>query len=242
MDSAPATVSLTITAVNDAPSFTKGANQSVPQDAGAQTVAGWATAISDGPADESAQVLNFVVSTTNTALFSVQPAVSASGTLTFTPAAGATGSATVTVQLHDNGGVANGGVDTSAPQTFTITVAPTTIPTLTISDVSVVEGNTLCAPCTAMPFTISLSAPSSLTVTVNYATLSGTASAGKDYTSTSGLLTFAPGEVSKTVIVQVVGDTSREPNETLVLRLTNPTNAVLARTEAIGSIMDDDSR
>src|SRR5206468_1203571 len=79
-------------------------------------------AISAGPADENGQALNFVVSNSNNALFSAQPAVAANGTLTFTPAANANGSATVTVQLHDNGGVANGGVDSSATQTFTITV------------------------------------------------------------------------------------------------------------------------
>src|SRR3989442_5726221 len=56
----------------------------------------------------------------STTLF--RSAVSATGTLTFTPAAGATGAATVTVQLHDNGGTANGGVDTSAAQTLTISV------------------------------------------------------------------------------------------------------------------------
>src|SRR5258705_11340757 len=66
--------------------------------------------------------LNFIVSNDNNALFSVQPSVAANGTLTYTPAANANGSATVTVQIHDNGGVANSGVDTSASQTFTITV------------------------------------------------------------------------------------------------------------------------
>src|SRR5262249_32049462 len=54
--------------------------------------------------------------------FSVQPAISTSGTLTFTPAPDANGSATVTVTLKDNGGTANGGVDTSAAQTLVITV------------------------------------------------------------------------------------------------------------------------
>src|SRR5207237_930128 len=84
--------------------------------------ANWATNISAGPADESAQTLNFIVTTSNAALFSVAPAIAANGTLTYTPATDVNGSATVTVQLHDNGGVANGGVDTSAAQTFTITV------------------------------------------------------------------------------------------------------------------------
>jgi VCBS repeat-containing protein len=119
---ASATVTITVNAVNDVPSFTKGANQAVNEDAGAQSVAGWATALSAGPANESSQTLNFIVSNDNNGLFSVQPAISATGTLTYTPAANANGSTTVTVQIHDNGGTANGGVDTSASQTFTITV------------------------------------------------------------------------------------------------------------------------
>ena len=96
--SAAQTFTITVTAVNDAPSFTKGADQTVLEDAGAQTVAGWATAISAGPANESGQTLNFIVSNNNNALFSVQPAIAANGTLTYTPAANANGSATVTVQ------------------------------------------------------------------------------------------------------------------------------------------------
>ncbi len=114
--------SVTVTAVNDAPSFTRGSSQIVLEDAAAQTVAGWATALSAGPANEVSQVLNFIVSNSNNALFSVQPTVAANGTLTFTPAANASGSAIVSVQIHDNGGTANGGVDTSAVQTFTIAV------------------------------------------------------------------------------------------------------------------------
>src|SRR5205814_1526541 len=120
--SAAQTFTITINPVNDAPSFTKGANQTVLEDSSAQSITGWATGITAGPADESAQALNFLVSSDNTALFAVQPAIAPNGTLTFTPAANANGSATVTVQLRDDGGIAAGGVDTSAPQTFTITV------------------------------------------------------------------------------------------------------------------------
>lgn len=105
---------------NVAPSFTKGADQSVPEDAGAQSIA-WATAISAG---EAAQTLTFDVSSDNAALFATAPAIDASGTLTFTPAANAFGTANVTVVLHDNGGTANGGVDASAAQTFAIVVTP----------------------------------------------------------------------------------------------------------------------
>ena len=120
--SAAQTFTITVNAVNDAPSFTKGADQIVNEDAGAQSVSGWATATSPGPADESGQTVNFLVSNDNNALFSAQPAIAANGTLSYTPAANANGSATLSVQIQDNGGTANGGVDTSAAQTFTITV------------------------------------------------------------------------------------------------------------------------
>src|SRR5439155_901295 len=80
---ATATVSINVTAVNDAPSFTAGVNQTVLEDASTQSVS-WATSISAGPADESGQALNFLVSNDNSALFSVQPAISANGTLTYT--------------------------------------------------------------------------------------------------------------------------------------------------------------
>lgn len=113
---------ITVNSVNDAPSFIKGANQTINEDAGGQTVAGWATAISPGAANESAQILTFTATNDNNALFSVQPAISSSGTLTYTPLADASGIANVSVTLKDNGGTLNGGVDTSAAQTFTITL------------------------------------------------------------------------------------------------------------------------
>jgi hypothetical protein len=123
VDFSEQTFTITIKPVNDAPSFTKGGHQTVNEDAGAQSVA-WATAISAGPPNESGQTVQFLVSNNNNALFSVQPAVSPSGTLSYTPAANANGAATVSVKAQDNGGTADGGVDTSAPQTFTITVNP----------------------------------------------------------------------------------------------------------------------
>src|SRR5205823_745921 len=107
---------------NDAPSFVKGADQTVSEDAGAQSVASWASAISAGPTNESGQAVDFVVNNGNNARRAREPAVSAAGTLTYTQAANANGSATVTVKIHDDGGTANGGVDESATQSFTITV------------------------------------------------------------------------------------------------------------------------
>lgn len=125
LDSNVATVTLAIGAVNDAPSFTKGADQVSNEDAGPQAVAGWASAISAGPADEAGQSIGFVVSNnSNPGLFAAAPSIAADGTLTYTAAANASGSATITIHAHDNGGTANGGVDSSADQTFTITVNP----------------------------------------------------------------------------------------------------------------------
>ena len=63
-----------------------------------------------------------ITNNTNAGLFSAGPAVSPSGVLTYTPAANANGSATITLKITDNGGTANGGIDESATQTFTITV------------------------------------------------------------------------------------------------------------------------
>ena len=140
-DSNVATVTITVNPVNQAPSFTKGANQLVTENGGTQTVSAWATNVAAGPPNESWQVVNFLVSNDNNALFSVQPAIDSSGTLTYTPAPNAFGVANVTVQLHDNGGTANGGVDTSAAQTFTITLND---PPVAVNDTyEVGEGTTL---------------------------------------------------------------------------------------------------
>src|SRR6185436_8920090 len=123
VDTSTQTFVINVSCVNQPPSLTKGADKTV-LDATAQTVNGWATAISPGPANEAAQVVNFLITgNTNPALFSAGPAVSANGTLTYTPAANANGTAAITLVIHDNGGTANGGVDTSAAQTFTINVS-----------------------------------------------------------------------------------------------------------------------
>jgi len=119
-----ATVTVNVTPINDAPSFTKGADRTVAEDAGAQSFGGWATGMSTGPADESTQTLSFeVTANTNAPLFAAAPAVAANGSLTFTPAADASGTATISLRARDTGGTANGGVDASAVQTFTITVS-----------------------------------------------------------------------------------------------------------------------
>jgi hypothetical protein len=122
-DSAQGTVSVTVTAVNDAPSFAIGAAYRATPGSGAQTLPGWAADIQPGPANESGQAVHFsVTGNTNPGLFSAAPALSPTGTLTFTPAAGATGTATITVRLADDGGTANNGRNTSPEVSFTIRV------------------------------------------------------------------------------------------------------------------------
>jgi hypothetical protein len=121
-DSPSQSFTITVTGVNDPPSFTKGGNQSVAENAGSKSVSGWATSISEGPG-EGSQTVAFTVTNNNNGLFSAQPAVSPTGTLTYTTATSASGAATVSVFLKDNGGTANSGDDTSATQTFTIDVS-----------------------------------------------------------------------------------------------------------------------
>jgi len=116
------TLTVTVDPVNDAPTFSAGSDQSVVSLLGAQTIPGWATGVTAGPADESSQNVTFTVSSTNGGLFAVQPAIASDGTLTFTPTLLALGSSTVTVRARDDGGSSGGGSDTSAPQTFTITI------------------------------------------------------------------------------------------------------------------------
>ncbi|MDB5339752.1 MAG: hypothetical protein JWN70_5371, partial [Planctomycetaceae bacterium] len=128
-----ATINITVTSINDVPSFTVGGTQTTLEDAGGQTVLTFISSISPGPFGEGGQTVNFIVDNDNHSLFSVQPSISANGTLTYTAAANQNGSATVTVQIHDNGGTANGGVDTSSTQTFLINVtAVNDVPTFTV--------------------------------------------------------------------------------------------------------------
>jgi len=123
-----AAVAITVESVNDAPSFTKGTDPVVNEDAGPQTVAGWATGINAGADNESGQVLTFeITGNDNPGLFGVSPAVASDGTLTYTPADDANGVAHITLVLKDDGGVANGGADMSESQSFTITVNPNLI-------------------------------------------------------------------------------------------------------------------
>jgi Bacterial Ig domain len=143
VNSIAATASVTVTAVNDAPSFASGGDETVSEDSGAASFIAWATNPSPGPSNESTQTTSYVVSSnTNSGLFSTAPAVAANGTLTFTVAANRFGTAIVGVEIKETGGTSPG-IDTSAEQTFTITVDPVDDPPNAANDLNlpVSQGN-----------------------------------------------------------------------------------------------------
>ncbi|MCC4596163.1 putative Ig domain-containing protein [Xanthomonas campestris pv. phormiicola] len=111
-------------------------------------------------------------------------------------------------------------------------------PALSIDDVSVNEGN---SGTTTATFTVSLSAASGQTVSVNYATADGSATAGSDYVARSGTLTFAPGVTAQGVAITVNGDTAVEPNETFSVGLSGASNASIATATGTGTILNDDA-
>ncbi len=108
--------------------------------------------------------------------------------------------------------------------------------TISIGSVSVDEGNSGTVDAT---FVATLSAVASDTVTVDFATANESATAPEDYLPGSGTITWAPGETSKSVTIDVVGDTVPEPNETFLVNLTNSVNAAIADGSGTGTIADD---
>jgi VCBS repeat-containing protein len=110
-------------------------------------------------------------------------------------------------------------------------------PMLAISDQTVTEGN---SGTVNAVFTVTLASANGQTVTVQYATSNGTATAGSDYAATSGSLSFSGTTTSRTVTVPVTGDLAVEPDETFFVDLSSPTNAGLADGRGEGTIRDDD--
>jgi large repetitive protein len=109
---------------------------------------------------------------------------------------------------------------------------------VTISEVSKKEGS---SGSTAFVFTVSVSGSPLSTVTVDWATGGGTAASVSDYVPANGTVSFAPGVTTRTVTIQVVGNTVPEPNETFFVNLSNPSpNAYLGNTQGVGTILNDD--
>jgi hypothetical protein len=109
-------------------------------------------------------------------------------------------------------------------------------PELGIADASITEG----AAGGAMHFAVALQPASGYTVSVDYATADGTATAGADYTSVSGTLSIAAGATVHTITVAIVDDETVEETESFSVTLTDPTHATLATATATGTIENDD--
>ncbi|QXE24053.1 Na-Ca exchanger/integrin-beta4 [Richelia sinica FACHB-800] len=168
------------------------------------------------------------------------------GTVTF-----AAGSSTATVTVNPtndnideltetvtlNLGLGTGytlGATTSA----TVNIADTDpLPTLNISlNQKVVEGLTSSQTVT---YTVTLSNPSTQTITVNYATANGTAIAGSDYTARTGTLTFNPGVTSQVISISILNNAINEADETFTLKLSSPTNATLGTNHTATTTITD---
>jgi hypothetical protein len=91
-------------------------------------------------------------------------------------------------------------------------------------------------------FTVSISSPSSFAVTVNYSTASDSASAGSDFTSASGMITFAPGQTSRTILVPTNDDLATESNETFTVVLSAAQGGVIIDDTGVGTIIDNDTK
>jgi hypothetical protein len=168
--------------------------------------------------------------------------VPASGTLTFNP--GDT-SKTISVTVNNadeapenffvylsnptNAGLAR------AQGTGTILGDP---PAISIADVRLTDGS---SGTTNASFKVTLASASTYPVTVQYATADGTATtADNDYKSKSGTLTFQPGVTTQWITVPVIGNTDVEVDENFLVSLSNPTNGILLRSQAVGTILNDD--
>ncbi|MCS7465423.1 S8 family serine peptidase [Stieleria sp. ICT_E10.1] len=170
--------------------------------------------------------------------------LSAQGTLTFLPGGPTDQSIMVPIIADENdeadetvlvnlSGATNAFID----EAQAVVSISDTLPLINIGDVSIVEGDTGTANAV---FTVSLSASSIHSVTVDFATADGSGEAGTDYTAAAGTLTFAPGETEKEVAVLVHGDTVDETNESFSVLLSHSINASVGDAEGIGTIIGND--
>ena len=114
------------------------------------------------------------------------------------------------------------------------------LPTISIGDVSATEGT---GGKKAFELEVTLSKPFSKAVSVRYRTVDGTAVAGEDYIAvTEGILTIQPHETRSKITIEVIGDDIREGDETFMVRLSNPVNAVMIRESGTATIRNDDTR
>ncbi|MBL8866482.1 MAG: DUF4394 domain-containing protein, partial [Planctomycetia bacterium] len=136
------------------------------------------------------------------------------------------------------GGATNGGVIGAAARAQVTIANDDAMPTLSIDSVTLAEGN---SGNTIFTFTVTLSAPSGLTVTAAVDTVDGTATAGSDYAAVSDVVSFLPGETTKTVVVTVNGDVAFSTDETFTVVLSLPDGATILAGTGTGTILNDDT-
>ena len=141
------------------------------------------------------------------------------------------------ITLTNTATVSRAEADTYLGNNTATAVTTVATPVISIADASVIEGN---VGTRNMIFAVTLAVPSAQTITVNYATSDGSATAGSDYIATNGTVTFAPGMTSATIAVAVIGDTVIETNETFFVNLSSPVNGTLGRSQGVGTIINDD--
>jgi hypothetical protein len=121
-----------------------------------------------------------------------------------------------------------------APKAVTATFD---VPSLRIGDASVTEGDTGTA---SVDFTVSLSIPVNVPVTVDWASVDGSATAGSDYTAASGTISFPPGTTSQSVSLFALGDFDHERDEAFFVTLSNPAFGTIDDAQGRALILDDD--
>ncbi len=210
-------VDLTITEVNDKPSFTRSGVAQIAVNAGTaeKTFAGWATGFNPGATNEANQTLvKYEITNDNPAIFDGAVTIDNVGILKFKPAATVTSiqTANITVKAKDSGGIANGGIDLSDAQTLTITVKPR--PTVQVSSPTKDEADT------NLEFVVTLSDAPAETLTYEFATADGTAKvADNDYVAANGTLTFNANQTQSTITVAIKDDKKFETDETFTLNI-----------------------
>ena len=138
----------------------------------------------------------------------------------------------LTITVRDSGGLS----DSTKVFAWLLDETNEVAPQLSVANAEATEGDD-----TALDFMVTLTPAVNVAVTVQYATSNRTATAGEDYTATSGTLTFLPNETSKTVSVPIIDDSVEDDGETFTLILSNPTVAVLADSRAIGTIRNSET-
>ena len=258
-----ATRGIAITAVNDAPMNTVPGPQGTNQNTPLTFSSGNGNQISVADVDAGSADIRVTLTATNGTITlattagllfgagdgTADPTMTFDGTLTevntamngmtYTPDAGFSGAATLTITSNDLGNSGSGG-----PLSDTDVVNIQVATNISIQDASVVEPKNSSVN---MIFTVTLSAPAPAGgasvdfTTQDQAPALNHATAGQDYTATSGTVNFAAGEQFKTILVQVLSDNKKnEANETFLVVLSNPVNATIADGTATGTIIEND--